>query len=237
MRKHIISKWLLYLLCLCMLYLAGNRTAYWVETWVQSRQEKSGSMEKKAVVLIDPGHGGVDPGKVGAGDIYEKDINLEISKKLKTTLEQNDFCVYMTREEDKGLYDESAERKKAQDMKRRVAMIEECAPDVTVSIHQNSFPDASVRGAQTFYYATSEDGKQLAETIQDTLSELADTTKRLAKANMDYYLLKKTSGPIAIVECGFLTNGDELIKLCDETYQEQLAWKIYMGIEKYLSQR
>ncbi|MCQ2492662.1 MAG: N-acetylmuramoyl-L-alanine amidase [Lachnospiraceae bacterium] len=234
MTKRVLTKWILYLICLVLLYFAGNQTAKWVETLSQGKQKKG---TPKAVVLIDPGHGGVDPGKVGEGDICEKNINLEIAEKLKVLLEQNDICVYMTREVDKGLYDESADSKKNQDLKRRVAMMEDIKPDVVVSIHQNSFPDASVRGAQTFYYDGSKAGKELAEAIQETLSQLPDSVKRVAKGNAEYYLLKKASCPITIVECGFITNREELRNLCDACYQEQIAWKIYMGIERYLAKR
>lgn len=234
MTKRVVAKWFLYLICLILLYFIGNKTAGWVETLSQNKLEKG---QKKAVVLIDPGHGGVDPGKVGQDDVLEKDINLKIALKLKTFLEENDISVYMTREEDRGLYDEGASNKKTQDLKRRVAMIEDIKPDLSVSIHQNSFPDSSVKGAQTFYFTSSKEGKELAETIQEELTNLPGGVKRQAKGNAEYYLLKKASGLVVIVECGFITNKEEIKKLCDEYYQEQVAWKTYMGIEKYLAKR
>lgn len=234
MTKRVLTKWFLYLIGLILLYFAGNQTAKWVETLSRNEASKG---SKKAVVLIDPGHGGMDPGKVGQGDVYEKDLNLEIAMKLKAFLEENDISVYMTREEDRGLYDDDAKNKKVQDLKRRVAMMEDIKPDLTVSIHQNSFPNPSVKGAQTFYFTSSREGKVLAETIQEALTDLPDGEKRTAKENAEYFLLKKASGLVVIVECGFITNREELNKLCDEYYQEQVAWKIYMGIEKYLAKR
>lgn len=234
MTRRVLTKWFLYLICLILLYFAGNQTARGVETLSRNKIREG---QKKAVILIDPGHGGVDPGKVGQDDVLEKDINLQIALKLKTFLEENDISVYMTREEDKGLYDDGAGNKKAQDLKRRVAMMEDIKPDLTVSIHQNSFPDPSVKGAQTFYFTSSKEGKELAETIQEALADLPDGVKRTAKGNAEYYLLKKASGLVTIVECGFITNREEFKKLCDEYYQEQVAWKIYMGIEKYLAKR
>lgn len=121
-------------------------------------------------------------------------------------------------------------------MKRRIELIDETAPQVTVSIHQNSYPEEYVHGAQVFYYTGSAEGQSLAERIQRQLIEKADPeNKRQIKANDSYYLLKKTGIPIVIVECGFLSNSAEAEKLCSEEYQEQLAWAIQMGILQYLN--
>lgn len=189
-------------------------------------------------VVIDAGHGGDDPGKVGINGAKEKDINLAIAEMVKKYLEANDVRVVMTRETDEGLYDAGASNKKVQDMKARIALIEEAAPDITVSIHQNSYPEEYVHGAQVFYYTGSVSGQELAESIQQQLVEKVDPeNKRQVKANDSYYLLKKTGIPIVIVECGFLSNSAEAEKLCDEDYQEQVAWAINMGILRYLNQK
>lgn len=185
-------------------------------------------------VVVDAGHGGRDPGKVGVNGALEKDINLNIAKRLKIFLEENDINVVMTREEDKGLYDESASNKKVQDMKRRVALIEEVYPVLIVSIHQNSYQNASVSGAQVFYYSGSTEGKKLAEYIQKQLiDKLGEENVRQIKANDSYYLLKKTKIPTVIVECGFLSNLEEAEKLEDSVYQEKIAWAIQLGIQQY----
>ena len=105
---------------------------------------------QQKVVVVDPGHGGDDPGMIGVGGLKEKGINLAVSMELKAALEQQGFVVVMTREEDKGLYDNVSHNKKAQDMQRRISLINEANPVLTVSIHQNSYPDASVRGPQVF---------------------------------------------------------------------------------------
>lgn len=187
-------------------------------------------------VVIDAGHGGMDSGKVGINGALEKDINLQIAYMLKDFLEANDIRVVMTRETEEGLYDSDASNKKVQDMKRRVAVIEETSPVLTVSIHQNSYPEEYVHGAQVFYYSTSGEGEQLAELIQASLTEKADPENtRQIKANDSYYLLKKTGTPIVIVECGFLSNQAEADKLCTEAYQEKLAWAIHIGILQYLN--
>ncbi len=187
-------------------------------------------------VVIDAGHGGEDPGKIGINDALEKEINLEIAYLVKSYLELNDVKVVMTREEDAGLHAPGASNKKVQDMKRRLELIEEAAPELVISIHQNSYPEEYVKGAQVFYYTQSTQGKVLAEKIQNRLIAKADpTNKRQIKANDSYYLLKKTPAPIVIVECGFLSNREEAEKLCTEEYQKRIAWEICMGVLQYLS--
>ena len=200
--------------------------------------EKEGKEDEKERlrIVIDAGHGGKDPGKVGINGALEKDINLQIALKLREFLEEEDVEVVLTREEDTGLYDENASNKKVQDMKRRVELIEETAPLLTVSIHQNSYHEENVHGAQVFYYTGSEKGKELAEIIQQSLLDKVDSdNKRSAKANDGYYLLKKTSTPIVIVECGFLSNSEEAQELAADYYQEKLAWAIHMGVLQYIN--
>lgn len=198
---------------------------------------REGSREAgKYLVVIDAGHGGFDPGKVGVDDILEKDINLAIALKLKLFLEQNDITVVLTRDEDKGLYKEGDSNKKTSDMRNRVEMVNGAGADLAVSIHQNSFTESSSRGAQVFYHAKSEEGKVLAEILQDQLKKtIGDGNHRMAKSNDSYYMLKKTECPFAIVECGFLSNPDEASLLLDEGYQEKVAWAIHLGVMRYLN--
>lgn len=192
--------------------------------------------KKKPCVVIDAGHGGKDPGKVAVNGALEKDINLEIAIKLQQFLELEDVEVILTRESDAGLYDENATNKKVQDMKRRVEIIEQVSPVLTVSIHQNSYHEEYVHGAQTFYYENSEQSKVLANKIQQMLlNDVDKENKRVAKSNDSYYLLKKTSSPIVIVECGFLSNSEEAQKLESDYYQEKVAWAIHLGILQYIN--
>lgn len=192
--------------------------------------------DAKPVVVIDSGHGGNDPGKVGVDGSLEKDINLEIAKKLKAYLEASDVKVVMTRVEDKGLYGEKDSHKKAADMKKRCELINETKPALVVSIHQNSYHEEEISGGQVFYYKDSEKGKRLAEIIQKRFDfVLGDKNKRLAKPNGNYYLLLHVKQPIVIVECGFLSNWKEAKALNTEEYQERMAWTIHMGIMEYLN--
>ena len=166
----------------------------------------------------------------------EKDINLEIARKLKAYLEASDVEVVMTREEDKGLYGEKDSRKKMADMKKRCDLINETRPELVVSIHQNSYHEESVSGGQVFYYKDSEKGKQLAEILQKRFDfVLGEKNKRLAKPNGNYYLLLHVKQPIVIVECGFLSNWKEAKALNTEDYQDRMAWTIHMGIMEYLN--
>lgn len=192
----------------------------------------------RPLVVIDAGHGGIDPGKVGVNKALEKDINLVIAKKVKRYLELADVEVLMTREGEDGLYRPEASNKKVQDMKNRVALIDSSGADLAVSIHQNSYSEEYVKGAQVFYYAASLQGKAIAEIMQKTMAETLDRENhREAKANDSYYLLKKTQTPIIIAECGFLSNREEAELLLDETYQDRVAWAIHLGILRYVNMK
>ena len=206
------------------------RGSFWEMT--SGKSEKSTSR----LVIIDAGHGGNDPGKIGVDGTQEKELNLIIAKKLKVLLEQQDLEVIMTRENDKGLYDATASNKKVQDMKRRCEMINEEQPACVISIHQNSYHEEAIHGAQVFYYGTSADSKTLAEKIQEELVSFVEPENhRKAKANDTYYLLKKTQVPVVIVECGFLSNWEESEKLKNEQYQDKLAWAIHLGVLKFMN--
>lgn len=193
-------------------------------------------IKETPVVVVDAGHGGTDPGKVGVDGSLEKDINLAVAERLKTYLEQDDVKVIMTRETDTGLYSETDSRKKMADMKKRCEIIEESGADLVVSIHQNSYHEESVSGGQVFYYRDSSKGKALAEILQDRFDYvLGDQNRRLPKANGNYYLLLHVKCPIVIVECGFLSNRKEAALLNSGEYQDKLAYTIHMGIMEYLN--
>lgn len=188
------------------------------------------------LVIIDAGHGGDDPGKIGVDGVQEKDLNLKMALALRDLLGQQDVEVLMTREDAGGLYDERTSNKKVQDMRRRCELINREKPACVVSIHQNSYHEESIHGAQVFYYKTSKESGELAKILQKELVRVVEPTNhRQAKANDTYYLLKKTEAPTVIVECGFLSNWDECAKLQNEEYQAKLVWAIQMGVLKYLN--
>ena len=228
MKKYRIELTMACLLLVCF-YLLSRQAAV-----ISVNQAETTKGEAGPLILVDAGHGGDDPGKIGTAGTLEKEINLAIAKRLEALLKQADVAVVMTRTDGNGLYDENASGKKVQDMKRRVSMMEEAKADLAVSIHQNSYSEEYVKGGQVFYYGTSEVSKDLAETIQKQLKQLDPENKREAKANTSYYLLKKTSRPIVIVECGFLSNAAEADKLSDPLYEERLAFRIFMGIVQHI---
>lgn len=182
-------------------------------------------------LILDAGHGGQDGGKIGVHKEIERDINLQIVQKIREHLEkekQRKIRVILTREGENGLAEDNVK-----DLKERVKMINETKPDLVVSIHQNSYPDEQIKGAQVFYHTASEEGKKVAELMQTSLYTLDETNHRQAKDNQTYYLLKKTEVPVVIVECGFLSNPDEAEKLSSESYQEQVAEAVTEGILNY----
>ncbi len=189
------------------------------------------------IIVIDAGHGGFDPGKIGINDVLEKDINLSIAIKIKTLLENHDIKVIMTREEDKDLSSSSrsSQGMKKEDMNKRIKIINASDAVIAISIHQNSFTQGSARGAQVFYHEKSEKGRVLAEIIQECLKEnINDGNHRLAKPNSTYYLLKNSKCPLVIVECGFLSNRAEAELLCKDEYQNKIAWAVHLGVIEYL---
>lgn len=189
------------------------------------------------VIVIDVGHGGSDPGKIGVDTSLEKNLNLSIAYKLKDYLEASDCTVYLTREDDCSLADANASNQKVSDLKNRVSFILNVDPDVTISIHQNSFSSEKEHGAQTFYYKNSEESKLLAELLQASLIETVDPQNtRAAKSNDSYYILKNATSPIVIIECGFLSNWEEAALLNSEVYQDKLAYAIHNAVIQYCNQ-
>lgn len=181
-------------------------------------------------VIIDAGHGGGDPGAIGTNGVEEKNINLNIALKLQKFLEQNGSIVLMTRTDDNSLGNS-----KREDMNVRKKLREESSSDIFVSIHLNSYPLPSCKGAQTFY-ANDEESKELAEKIQKNMvKHLDENNSRIAKKLTDVFLLKKVNIPSVIIECGFLSNSLEEKLLMDENYQSKIAFSIYLGICEYFS--
>ena len=184
------------------------------------------------VILIDSGHGEWDPGKVGESKTLEKDINLSIAKKLQAYLELADAYVLMTRVEDKALGSN-----KDADMAGRKQIANTSSADVLISIHQNSFELGSAKGPQVFHHNESEPSKKLANTIQIEMNNMLERSpNRKAKINPTYFILRTTTMPAVIVECGFLTNSWDRDSLRQEAYQEKVAWAIYKGIINYFSE-
>ena len=199
-------------------------------------EEKKENEEYKYTVVIDAGHGGIDPGKIGTNGIYEMDINLVIAYKLSDILEENQVRVIMTRRDNNGLYKDSDENKKMSDMNKRIEIINSSEGDVVVSIHQNSYTSSEAKGAQVFYFEESEKGERLAKSIQRELLKMYESNIRQEKSDGDYFILRKSDIPAVIVECGFLSNEEEAKLLSQGDYQMKIATSIADGVMRYLKE-
>jgi N-acetylmuramoyl-L-alanine amidase len=191
------------------------------------------------VVIIDAGHGGIDGGAIGKNGTIEKNINLDISQKVKAYLESGGDSCIMIREVDEGLYSEygTIRNKKNEDLKNRKDIISKYRADMFISIHLNSFPQSQYYGAQVFYPEDSEDSRILAKLVQEELLKILDRgNKRVEKASDSYYLLKDNPVPSILIECGFLSNPEEESLLRDENYRNKIAWAIYRGIIRFFTE-
>lgn len=171
-------------------------------------------------IVVDPGHGGKDAGAM-RGDINEQDINLSISLKLKTMLEENGATVILTRDGAYDLASENADNRKREDMQKRVEIINGDTSDLFISIHLNSYPNTSVKGAQAFYQRDNYASKYLANIVQGNLQKLTGT--KMVEKSGDYYLLNNSKKPGILVECGFISNEEDRGNLIQDSYQEKIA--------------
>lgn len=190
-------------------------------------------------IVIDPGHGGPDGGAVGSDNTTEKEIALEVSKKLRDYLQQAGALVYLTREEDKDLAAPDVRgysKRKSEDIRNRLKFIHDKNPDLFITVHLNALPSNRWSGAQTFYYPSFPENKHLAKMIQAEIIRNLENTKRVPLPIDNIYLLKYAEVPGALVEIGFLSNEEERELLKDETYQEQMAASIYQGIIRYVTE-
>jgi len=188
----------------------------------------------QSIILIDPGHGGIDGGAKSKNGTIEKNINLLIATKLKRELENAGYLVYMTREEDSQL-----DSKKVKDLNARCQMKKDTKCDMFISIHQNMFPQASCFGAQV-WYASNDNSKILAENIQNSLKETVnDNNKRIPKAAKEQYRILRDGyeGASVLVECGFLSNNVEEQKLKSDEHQDKIVKGIINGVNKYFENK
>lgn len=216
-------------------------------------------------IMLDPGHGGIDPGAVGAGLVQEKDIVLEIARKTRDFLEAEGYQVILTRDDDRFL-----------SLRKRAQLANRLQVELFVSIHANAAYNQLAQGTETFYYAPassiwsrslaqlenavlkletpSESGNngpvaeentgserrresvRAAAAVQKRLSAAVQTPNRGIKA-AEFYVLKHTRMPSILVETGFLSNHRELEKLNDTKYRAGVAEAIARGVGDYLETR
>lgn len=191
-----------------------------------------------STIIIDAGHRAEKTGGAVAKDgTEEAGINLKIALKVKTLLEQAGSNVILTRSDENGIYDldkKTLRQKKVSDLKNRVKIANASNADIFVSIHLNKIPQEKYWGWQTFYKNGNEESKKLAESLQKGLNDtIQKENKREAMKISNVYIIDNVEIPTSIVECGFLSNHEELELLKTEEYQDKLAWGIYVGIMDY----
>ncbi|WP_088106075.1 N-acetylmuramoyl-L-alanine amidase CwlD [Halalkalibacter urbisdiaboli] len=188
------------------------------------------------VIVIDPGHGGIDGGAVSKSGTLEKDVTLEISKQLRDYLQESGALVLMTREEDRDLAHDDTKKirtRKMEDLKRRVEIVNESDADMFVSLHLNAIPSPKWSGAQTFYNRAIPENQVLAKFVQDEVKRNLENTNRYAKPIDNVFLLKSAEIPGVLIEAGFLSNPTEAELLDTEEYQQKVAASIYQGILRF----
>ena len=196
--------------------------------------------DEPVTVILDPGHGGEDGGAVGYDGItVEKDINLAVALKLRDLLKLGGFNVIMTRQEDVSTCDsglKTVKQRKTSDIVNRLKVAKENSNAIFVSIHQNQFTQSQYWGTQIFYGRHNPDSAVLAETLQRTFRELLqnENKREHKKSGKEIYILYNSEIPTVMVECGFLSNPDECKLLCDDGYQNQVAFTVYTGLMKYI---
>ena len=226
-------------------YIAAVAVALIVATVVLSisgappKTYDSIAYEKKGItVVLDAGHGGEDPGAIGVSGAYEKDLNLAITLNISSQLKEAGINVILTREDDRLLYkpEENIKGlKKISDLKNRVAIANAEENAILVSIHMNSYGKESCFGLQT-YYGKENGSSALANAIQASVkSHVQPANKRSVKYGEGLYLLENSEHPAVIVECGFITNGEECRKLSQKEYQKELSFSIVCGIIEYIN--
>lgn len=187
------------------------------------------------VIVLDAGHGGEDGGAIGIKtQVREKEINLAITKKIGRLFESVGATVVLTRTDDGALCKNGFN--KMEDMKNRARIIEEARPYIVISVHCNSFPQNShVHGAQMFYYPDSLMGKQLAQSIQDSICLYADADNKRQIKEADFFMLRNGQSTNVMIECGFLSCYEEENLLQNENYQDKIAYSVFDGTSKFIS--
>lgn len=187
-------------------------------------------------IVIDAGHGGRDGGSVGVDGSLEKDLNLEYAKSLQKLLTNAGVRVVMTRVGDAGLYNDTDNNKKLSDMRKRRDIINNSTPDLVISVHMNSFPLDSCRGAKTFYQIGSDASFDAAKKIQGCLNCYIGNTSKVVNSG-DYYILNCTKYTSVLIECGFVSSPEDIKLLKSSDYREKFTYSIYRGILMYLGIR
>lgn len=187
---------------------------------------------KNKIIYIDPGHGGSDPGAMYK-EVEEKNINLEISKQLRTELQKLGATVYLTREDDYDLSVPYTVNHKRSDLSRRSNIVNKSECHMFLSIHLNADQANSMKGAQVFYNSRNKENVKIAKIFQQLFREQLYSKRDYKRAN-DLYLLSRIETPAVLLELGFLSNANERYLLQTKDYQQKLVKVMVEGIQQYL---
>lgn len=197
----------------------------------------SENVKSMPTIVIDAGHGGEDGGAVSESGVLEKDINLSIANDTSALFYLLGFDVTQTRKTDIALDngEDTIRKRKVSDMKKRLEIFNSSEENTIISIHQNKFSESKYHGTQIFYSPNNPKSKQLADSIKYSVKGLLqpDNERECKKADSGIYLLNNTNNPAVIVECGFISNGEECKNLLDSQYQKQMAFSITAGFLSY----
>ncbi len=234
MKKHKLYVFIIFIFSLIIILFLTfnivknkNRTVY-----------TSTSVSEFDTVILDAGHGGYDGGAVAPDGTLEKDLNLQITKKLKVILELYGYNVILTRIDDNSLHDSDAKtlrQQKVSDIHNREKIIKSNPDTVFVSIHQNNFYDSGVHGAQIFYSDNNPLSHVLAQSVNNSVTKFIqpDNNRGIKKSGTEIYLLYHSDIPSIMIECGFLSNYNDLNKLKNNEFQKEITLAITEGILNY----
>ncbi len=222
---------------LALTFLIGNFIAK-LYTFTDSYEQAVAILNDKKVIVLDAGHGGEDPGAIGVSGVYEKDLNLQITKEIGRILSDCGYAVVYTRTTDKLLYNEDENIygfRKSYDLKNRCRIAAEYENSIFVSIHMNSYKNEKYQGSQIYYSTNNSESLKLATTIQDNIkTNLQPNNTRTVKKGENIYILENIQNTAVLIECGFLSNEEECLKLSEKEYQKRLSLSIVYGIIKYI---
>ena len=245
-QKRYANRYIAFFVLFCILFSALTAFFIWCgATFVRYRgtSAEDAAAPSRPIIVIDAGHGGEDGGASGTDGTNEKDLNLLVAQSLADILTATGYDVRMTRTDDRLLYDlygdltDYTGHKKTYDLRNRLRFTEEAGADLLLSIHMNKFPQPQYSGLQVYYSPTAPESRTVAEVIRNyTKLYLQPENNRETKAaTSSIYLLHRIQRPAVMVECGFLSNEEELSRLKDDTYRRQLALVIACAAAESLS--
>lgn len=225
-------------------FIIGRSALGYAELYSSEPSAQAAAEAPSPAVILDPGHGGEDGG-ASSGDILEKDLNLAISEKLCDIYTIFGYDVRTTRTEDTLLYDyfhdleDYKGRKKTYDLRNRLRIAEESGASLFVGIHMNKFPQEKYKGLQVYYSPNDDGSREAASMIQSYAKKFLDpdNTREIKQATQSIYILKRIKLPAVLVECGFLSNPEELALLSTEEYRLQLSAAIFASTAEYLAKK